>query len=134
MLGGLNEMMCITHVQHRPALRKRSVSADTLPVLANGDLGVSAPVGSGDRVPPVLRREFGGIGVQGEEVAVFPLPAVAHRPRLVLQRAGRRGCPIRVGGPGGSVGAMRADSCQGRVGTRWAAAPWGQPPSPLLPW
>lgn len=30
MLGGLNEMMCIKHAQHHPALRKRSVPADTL--------------------------------------------------------------------------------------------------------
>lgn len=31
------------------------------------------------------------------------------------------------------MGAMRQDSCQGRVGTRWAAAPWGQPRAPSSP-
>lgn len=45
-------------------------------MLANVDLCVSAPVGLGHRVPLVLRREYGGIRVQGEEGAFFPLPEV----------------------------------------------------------
>lgn len=54
------------------------------------DLCVSAPVGLGDRVPLVLRRELRGIRVQGEEVTFFLLPAVAHSPCLVQAFGGAR--------------------------------------------
>lgn len=104
---------------------------------------VSVSVGLGDRVPPVLRRRGRGTG-SGEEspfppLSSYPPPflgAGLQTPGAVEGGAGRSGAGpgmgslVRVGGPGGSVGA----TCR----VSWAlegleppgAAP--KPPPPLV--